>query len=101
DALDRLTFAAYPGGGSATYTYDANGNRTSVTSGGVVTNYQVDAADQLTALTDSTNTVIQSYSYDANGNRTAAGADSFSYDWANQFSSATVSGTTVTYTYTG
>ena len=93
DALDRLTFAAYPGGGSATYAYDANGNRTSVTSGGSVTNYQVDAADQLTALTDSTNTVIQSYGYDANGNRTTVAAGgvttTYGYDVLGQLTSIT------------
>lgn len=73
-----------------------NGNRTSVSSGGVVTTYQVDDADQLTALLDNTNTIIQSYSSDAYGNRTASGPNSYSYDWNNQLSSATVSGATVT-----
>jgi RHS repeat-associated protein len=101
DPLDRLTSATYPGGGAVSYAYDPNGNRGSVTSGGVVTTYEVDDADQLTALKDNTNTVIQSYSYDANGNRIASGPNTYAYDWNNQLSTATVSGSTVTYAYTG
>ena len=50
DELDRLVSATYPGGGSATYAYDPNGNRTAVVSGGQTTAYSYDDADQLIAL---------------------------------------------------
>jgi RHS repeat-associated protein len=39
--------------------------------------------------------------YDDNGNRTADGTSSYFWDWNNRLISATVSGTTVTYTYAG
>lgn len=57
DALYRLTQAAYSGGPTDNYIYDANGNRTYKNS----TSYANDAADQLTSI-GSTN-----YIYDPNG----------------------------------
>jgi RHS repeat-associated protein len=77
-----------------------HGHQGGGTSGGVITTYQVDAADQLTALLDNTNTIIQSYSYDANGNRTGVGADTYAYDWRNRMISATVGATPIAYAYT-
>ena len=46
------------GTGTAVYTYDANGNRTSVVSGGVTTNYILDEADQLQELRDGSNVLL-------------------------------------------
>jgi RHS repeat-associated protein len=40
-------------------------------------------------------------SYDANGNLTARGSDTFAWNWANQLTSATVTGTTADYAYDG
>lgn len=94
DDLDRLTGATYIGGGTASYAYDANGNRISVISGATTT-YTYDDADQLTAVGG---TVL---TYDDNGNRLTAGSDAYSYDWNNRLDSATVGGTTVDYTYAG
>jgi RHS repeat-associated protein len=45
DAANRLTAA-----GSDTYTFDANGNQTSATVGGVTTTYTFDALDRMTAI---------------------------------------------------
>jgi RHS repeat-associated protein len=98
DDLDRLTAATYIGGGTASYAYDANGNRLSVTSGSQTTTYSYDDADQLTSLSGATSLT---FTYDLNGNRIAAGSDTFAYDWKDRLTEATVGGTTVDYTYTG
>ena len=106
DDHDRLLSASYPGGGTALYQYDLNGNRTQVTSGSAVTDYFYDDADQLLELRDNaTSDLITEFAYDANGNRTAAtsGAvtNTYTYDWRNRLSSATVDGTSVSYEYAG
>ena len=105
DARDRLATTSYGPSSLVAFTYHANGNRTSVTSGGVVTAYAVDAADQLTELS-SGGAVIQSFGHDANGNRTSSSpaggtASTYGFEWRNRMTSANVSGTTVTYTYAG
>jgi RHS repeat-associated protein len=107
DDHDRLISASYPGGGTALYyQYDANGNRTEVTSGTTSTDYTYDDADQLIELhDDATGTPISSFDYDAKGNRVAAtsgsATDTYVYDWRNRLTSATVGGSTVNYEYSG
>lgn len=93
DALSRLTNVTYGNGDTASYAYDANGNRTSQTVNGATTNYNYDDAGEL--LSDG----ATNYSYDANGNLTAAGADSYTWDWANRLTGATVGGNSAAYTY--
>jgi YD repeat-containing protein len=48
DSLYRLITATYSSGEYYHYTYDAVGNRQSLTTGGGVVNYQYDAANRLT-----------------------------------------------------
>jgi RHS repeat-associated protein len=95
DLLNRLTEVDYANGDIVTYSYDANGNRLTQTVNGVTQTATYDDADQLTDLDGTTS------SYDANGNLTAQGSDTFSWDWNNQLSSATVNGTTADYAYDG
>jgi YD repeat-containing protein len=80
DDLNRLVSATCSGTHpfSQSYTYDANDNRTSITSGGITTNAIYDAANQL-ASQGST-----SYSYDRNGNVLSSGDMKFVYDAANR-----------------
>jgi len=93
DALSRITSVTYADGSTASYTYDAGGNRLTRTQGGQVTNYTYDNAGQLTS--DGTN----SYTYDANGNQLTRGSDAFTWDYDNRLTSATVGGATTTYQY--
>jgi YD repeat-containing protein len=62
DSLYRLADAEYSSGEYYTYTYDAVGNRLSLTTGGGVVNYQYDAANRLTSVNG------QAYTWDNNGN---------------------------------
>lgn len=90
DSLYRLT-SVEDVGGTESYTYDPVGNR--LTAG--ATAYTYDRADRMTTAGPASITV------DANGNLTAKGADSFAFDQANRLTSASVGGTTETYTYDG
>ncbi|HLZ71272.1 MAG TPA: RHS repeat-associated core domain-containing protein [Dehalococcoidia bacterium] len=101
DPLNRLTSAAYPnGGGTTSYSYDAVGNRLSLTTAAGTTSYAYDHADQLLSVTPPGQGAI-SYAYDPNGNQTARGADSFSWDAENRLTAATVAGQGETNTYNG
>jgi RHS repeat-associated protein len=93
DRLYRLLGAGGPDGAPA-YTYDPAGNRTSMTLGSS-TSYTYDRADRISSAGSTSITV------DAVGNLTARGSDTFIYDGANRLVSATVAGTTETYTYDG
>jgi RHS repeat-associated protein len=69
----------------------------------VTTNYSYDELDRLTATTGG---FLSTSSYDDNGNRTSVsygsgGTDSFSNDWHNRLTSATVGGSTVAYASAG
>ena len=77
------------------YSYDANNNRTSITSGGVQTLASYDAANQLISFGSS------SYGYDADGNLTSYDGNSLSYDAANHWTSGTVNGHTLSFGYDG
>jgi RHS repeat-associated protein len=68
DAADRLTTLTNPDGTSLTFTYNANGQRTSMRdSTNFVTNYTYDAAGRLASLNSGTGASIVLYAYDANG----------------------------------
>jgi RHS repeat-associated protein len=81
-----------------TYAYDPVGNRASLTTYLGTTTYSYDVADRLTATTGPGATA---YTYDANGNERSAGTTTYSYDLADRLVSASVGGTTQTYTYSG
>jgi RHS repeat-associated protein len=87
DARDRLlsvTDAVDPTA-SATYTFDANGNRTSQARAGIVTEFLYDARDQLTEVRRDA-TLLESYRYDYQGlrNRKAGPAGIFRYVYDDQ-----------------
>jgi YD repeat-containing protein len=62
DSLYRLITATYSSGEYYHYTYDAVGNRQSLTTHEGVVNYQYDAANRLTSVNG------QTYNWDDNGN---------------------------------
>lgn len=95
DELNRLTSADYSTGPSYEYTYDAVGNRLSMTDPYSVTNYQYDNANRMTSL----NGVPQSY--DANGNLLNDGVNTNTYDTANHLSMTDGLSTTTYYAYNG
>ena len=81
-----------------TYTYDVNGNRTSMTSLDGTTTYEYDAAGQLIAVTFPDNRQI-SYTYDKAGNRVTVTDDGISTSYtSNEMNQYTVVGEAV-YTY--
>jgi RHS repeat-associated protein len=97
DDLNRLLSATRTGTNTFTqsYTYDANGNRTSITEGSVTKNATYDAANQMASFNGVT------YSYDRNGNLTGYGSDTLSYDASDRWTSGTIGGTSLAFTYDG
>ncbi|MES9976150.1 MAG: hypothetical protein ABW094_17970, partial [Candidatus Thiodiazotropha sp.] len=98
DALYRLTSAngAY---GDITYTYDATGNRLSLTLDGSTETYSyVPSSHRLQQILGS---VTDSRSYDAAGNTIQSLIGSYTYDDTNRMVSFTKTGTTATYAYNG
>ena len=81
--------ATYSSGQAYTYTYDAMGNRLSLTTHEDVVNYGYDAANRLTSVNG------QAYTWDNNGNLLSDGLRSYSYDHANRLTQV-VSGTLTT-----
>ena len=70
DARDRLTSStdSVDPSGAASYTWDANGNQTSETRAGLLTEYLYDARDQLTEVRLA-GSLFESYGYDYKGLR--------------------------------
>jgi YD repeat-containing protein len=97
DDLGRLISATRTGTNpfNQSYTYDAHGNRTSITKDGVTTTATYDAANQMIALGST------SYSYDRNGNLVGYGSNSLSYDASNKWTSGTVNGINMSFSYDG
>jgi YD repeat-containing protein len=60
--------SAMVNGSTADCAYDAEGNRTSMTSGAGTETYTLDPLNRLTSVTDA-NSDIVAYTYDATGNR--------------------------------
>jgi RHS repeat-associated protein len=94
DALYRLRQAAYSGGPTDIYTYDANGNRLTKNT----TNYTYNAADELTQV----GSLAYGYGSDGNnGNLATRGSDTFTFNYANQLTQAVIGGVTSTSVYNG
>jgi RHS repeat-associated protein len=106
DTLSRLLNVLHNGGslpGSAGYTYDAAGNRTSKTAVqqaspnpvSVTSNFSYDAIYELTQAVVG-GTLAEGYSYDAVGNRlTSGGPTSYNYNTSNELTSTSAA----TYAY--
>ncbi len=77
DAADRLLT-----GGTRTFTYDANGNQTSVADASTrqTRTFTYDAANRMTAATGTKNS---SFAYDGDGNRIAQSVGSGTYNYVN------------------
>ena len=100
DARDRLmsiTDSVDPSG-AASYTWDANGNQTSETRGGLLTEYLYDARDQLTEVRRA-GSLFESYGYDYKGLRVrksgAAGVVRYVYDDASVLLQTDAAGNTL------
>jgi RHS repeat-associated protein len=110
DGGNRLTSLSDKVGPSATtlhtysYTYDGNGNRSSIVEdSATTTNYTYDDLSQLTQV-QSGSTVTATYAYDANHNRTSlvtpSGATNYSYDSSDKLTQKTdPNGKVTTYGY--
>lgn len=97
DVLDRLTSSVgYPANQS--YSYDANGNRTSVTIG--ATSYPYTVASTSNRLNATAGPApAKTLTYDAAGNVTADGTQTFVYSNRGRMSSTTRGSSTVSYKY--
>ena len=100
DGLSRLKEADGPWGAGATYNYDGLGNLRSKTIGGVTTAVTYDNATNRATYTTHSAGGAGSIGYDARGNVTALGAQTFTYDYADQPVSHGGS-VSATYTYDG
>ncbi|MCH7903841.1 MAG: hypothetical protein IH944_04650 [Armatimonadetes bacterium] len=105
DAIDQLIAEAKPSVSySASYSFDANGNRLSRTVNGVTETYAYDDADKLLSITGGFNP--RTYSYDLAGRTTAisgvGGTTQFDYDYDGQVTQITYpSLATDSFTYNG
>ncbi|WP_159002221.1 DNRLRE domain-containing protein [Streptomyces sp. NRRL B-3229] len=110
DRSGRLTKECSPASGTTctssapatTYTYDGNGNRTTMTRNGVATTYGYDTDDHLTS--ESTGAAATAYTYDANGGlaseTTGAGKRTYTYGLDGNLQTVTLAdGRTVSYGY--
>ncbi len=95
DTLYRLSNFQSPTS-NVQYTYDAMGNRaTMTTTGSGTTNYSYDVADRLLAAG------ATAFTWDNNGNQLTKGAAIYAYDAANRLTQVVNGGTTVQFTYDG
>jgi RHS repeat-associated protein len=102
DALYRLTNAAYSSGHSFAYTYDAAGNRLSLSRNGVqVAAYSYDDANRLLQLHNLVDDELVHYSYDNNGNLLSDGDYTYNYDTANRLTLVADGISSVSYLYNG
>ena len=92
-------------GYSASYTYDANGNRASRTVNGVTETYTVDSGDKLTQVSVS-GVATKTFDYDGAGRttsiQTSSGTTSFTYDFESRVTGITYpNASTNSFTYNG
>ncbi len=95
DPLYRLTSATYSSGAEYDYTYDAVGNRQSMTSPDGQLSYTYDAAKRLTGVGG------VAYTWDANGNLTSDDVRSYTYDHGNRLTQVTEGSLTTQFAYNG
>jgi RHS repeat-associated protein len=81
---------------SADYTYDAMGNRLSMTTPTEAITYTYDLADRLLNISDGT-----TFTWDGNGNQLSKGSTNYTYDTANRLTQVANGATTVQFTYDG
>lgn len=93
DAAFRLISSKSPEGVKTTYTYDAAGNRTSMTVDGKKTNYKINELNQIV----SAGTV--KYTYDKAGNLLSDGVNTYTWNKMGQLVGVTDGKTTTSYTY--
>lgn len=106
DDIGQLTGESKTSGYTASYTYDANGNRATRTVNSVTETYSYDAGDKLTAITGGADP--RTFGYDSAGRTTSisrsGGSDvtTLAYDYESRLTSISRSGyTTNTYSYNG
>lgn len=99
DKLNRLTNATYSDGTYETYTYDAMGNRLTMTTAAGTTNYKYDSDNRLLQAGTTY------YFYDKNGNTikkvSSQETDTYQYDYNNMLTQYSNGTTTVQYQYDG
>ena len=98
DALDRLITAEGPYGALG-YTYDANGNRLSITRGQHTETYLIDLNSN--RLTEIQGGLGDLFVYDASGNITASAKGGFGYDDSGRMRTYTAPGIAAAYAYNG
>ncbi|MGH8400147.1 MAG: hypothetical protein ACRESU_03510 [Gammaproteobacteria bacterium] len=99
DGLDRLTAMDAPGlWGASRFTYDALDNLRYKQYGSNEQNYNYDANNRLTTVTDNNNNTLYTLGYDAQGNETQRNSDSFVFDTANRMTGSSAGGS---YIYDG
>ena len=97
DALGQLTKVTYPDSSYTNYTYDAVGNRITVSNDGTATTYTTNNMNQYTSVGDT------SFSYDTNGNLISKTDDgqttTYEYNYENRLTRVTSPEGTWEYTY--
>ena len=99
DRVDRMTSANAPSAwGTASFSYDRQGNRMTSQVGAATTTYGYNAKNRLKTLSGAQ---VATFEYDANGNVRADGGGTYTYTPANMLDSATIAGATTRYHYDG
>jgi RHS repeat-associated protein len=103
DSANRLTTITYADASTVSYSYDADGNRTSMADAHGTTSYAYDALDRVRSIAQPGGTVL--YAYDKVGNRVSltypdSKRMTYTYDAANRLAQVRDwKGRTFTYTY--
>jgi RHS repeat-associated protein len=97
DSDDRLT-SFFNGTATTSYTYDADGNRTSMSLSGTTTLSYTTTSNMVQSLTGTT---TANYGYDAMGNTTSDGTNVWTYDARGRMSTLTAGTTTAAYDING
>ena len=99
DVLNRLKTANYGDDNIITYIYDARGNRTEeIHSTGLTKVYHYDKANRLKSVAEN-GIITDEYEYNSAGAVVSHNNNSYTYDNWDRLSSATINGTTHTYSY--